>query len=229
MNISPVQPAAAGAAPIYLDYNCFCDLADGADDDVLQLQGTADPLLHLHFFHMVCHAVERGKRVTTTTPLTVFPEYRARECVASGLYAMYLAMDAPNAPLYRALHGKDCFEKVLRNVRRLMIARASAGMRRPRLFLACTVTRCNLAKLPELVQLAFDEKFDGMRVQWPDEEENALPAARSAFFQTMRRASPDEELQHEDPERVAFYFGRARVRARTLDVELRLPPTVQTG
>lgn len=223
MNISPVQAHSSGAPPTYLDYNCFCALADSADDEVLQLQGPTDPLLHLHFFHMVHHAAERGKRVTATSLLTIFSECRAAECIASGLYAMHVAMDAPDAWLYHELHGKNCFDKVIRNVRRFMAARADAKSRLPLVYLACTVTRKNLPRLPELAQLAHDEHFDAMLAQLPNEERAAQFAGSSVYFQTMRTVHQEERLTCEDPERIAFYFDRTLSRARALNLDLRLP------
>lgn len=211
------------ASTRYLDYPLFCELADNLEEiDELQLRGNADPLLHLHLFDMVRHAASRGIRVSITSRLTVLPVYRAEQCVTSGLYAMYVALDAPTAALYRKMCGRDCFAKVLRNLRRLTAARQRLAASLPLIYLACAVTRRNLAYLPDLVQMAHDEKLDGMRIETSDADKDAGRITAVAARHIPRQTGTDRQLLREDAERAAFYFARARTRAGSLNFPLML-------
>lgn len=206
--------------PAYLNYTRFCQLIDqlpGFSD--LRLQGNAEPLQHLHFFQMVRYAVARGFRVSTCTGLTILPEYRVDECINSGLHTVHVALDAACAPSYAALHGKDRFGKILRNLRRLMAARSRQLQARPHMHLLCTVMRRNLSDLPRLVQLAHEEGFSHMTVRHLDDRAQVSSRQVPALY----HYAGETGLLQDDRQRVAFYFDLARRRARKLHINLHLP------
>ena len=220
LQISPVEmaPATRTGIPQYLPYPEFCRLIDQLLMPCeLQLQGSGDPLLHLHFFQMVRYAVDRGMRVTTTTPLCILPQYRAVECLQSGLGTLYIALDAATPETYCRLYGKDKLAKVLRNVQRLVDVRRSDNGNGLRLFLASLVSRDNLAELPSLVQLAHDARLDGMILQL------AGSTAGESPFHAMRTVSSKHDLRNEDPDRVTFFLMCAQSRAQALGIDLHLP------
>lgn len=214
----------AGKPPAYMDIDLYRHLIDQFPEMTeLHLQGLGEPLLHLHFFEMVRYATARGIRVSTNTNLTVLPDYRAQECVNSGLHTMHVSLDAATPAIYEAIRVRARFEKVLRNLRRLMAAKARLHSDLPHVKLVCVVMRQNLAELPSLVQLAHDEGIDHLSVQHlcHDFGESTLPAQ----YLSMRNFIEDQTLLHEDPARIALHFDQARALARELGVELRLPRT----
>ncbi len=207
-------------APAYMHYPLFCQLVDRlpALSD-LHLQGSEEPLLHLHFFQMVRYAATRGIRVSTHTGLSILPQYCADECVQSGLHAMHVALDAASHAVYEAIHGKARFDKILRNLRRLTAAKSRFGHHLPHLHLSCTLVQQNLAELPALVQLAHDEGIRHLSMQHLPCQDEASPA----HFPLLHSYADQISLQQEDPQRVRFYFDLARNLAKKLKVNLHLP------
>lgn len=93
----------------------------------LHLQGLGEPMLHPHFFDMVTMAAGRGIRVSANTNLTLLTPARAARCVDSGLAALSVSLDGATAATYESIRLKASFGKVVRNLGRLMQARAAAG------------------------------------------------------------------------------------------------------
>jgi len=221
----PIQfrgEGAPGQPRAYMDVEVFRRLIDQFDGvEELQLQGLGEPLLHLHFFEMVRYAAQRGIRVSTNTNLTVMSEQRAEECVRSGLHTMHVSLDGATAATYQAIRVRARFERVLRNLRRLVQARIRLESDLPHIRLVAVVMRENLAELPELVQLAHDEGVDTMFVQHlcHDFGEASLPEQ----YRPMRSFIDGQTLVHEDQQRVEHYFNAARAQAQALGVTLRLP------
>lgn len=187
----------------------------------LQLQGLGEPLLHLQFFEMVRYAAARGIRVSTNTNLTVLSEQRAEECVRSGLQTMHISLDGATAATYQAIRLRARFERVLRNLRRLVQAKIRLASALPHLRLVAVAMRENLEELPGLVRLAHDEGIPDIFVQHlcHDFGESSLPER----YRPMRSFIDEQTLLHEDPQRVEHFFAAACAVAAVLGVSLRLP------
>jgi radical SAM protein with 4Fe4S-binding SPASM domain len=212
----PGQPRA------YMDFNVYCRLVDQFPAMTeLQLQGLGEPLLHPRFFDMVRYAAQRGIDVSTNTNMTVMSEHGARECVRSGLRTMHVSLDGATAQTYQAIRLRARFERVLRNLRRVVQARAELHSDLPQLHLVAVAMRSNLQELPDLVRLAHAEGIATVFVQHlcHDFGESSLPEQ----YKPMRSFIDEQTLLQEDPQRVAHFFELARARARTLGVALRLP------
>lgn len=206
----------------FIQYDVFCRLIEqfGAISE-LHLQGLGEPLLHPRFFHMVRFAAERGIQVTTNTNMTVMTEERATECVASGLHTLHVSLDGAHAAAYESIRVKARFDKVLRNLRRLMQAKAAVSSSLPHVRLVAVVMRQNLEELPELVRLAKREGVEAVSVQHlcHDFGEASLPE----HYQPMRSFIDAQTLLHEDKARILKVFGQTREEAERLGMELRLP------
>jgi radical SAM protein with 4Fe4S-binding SPASM domain len=187
----------------------------------LHLQGLGEPLLHPQFFELVAHAARRGIRVSTNTNMTLMTEARAAACVASGLHDLHVSLDAATAATFEAIRRRASFRKVLRNLRRLMAARAAASSALPHVHLVAVAMRRNLDQLPALVRLAHAEGVESLSVQHlcHDFAEAALPER----YRPMRSFVEAETLLGEEPVRVEAAFGQARAEAERLGVPLRLP------
>ncbi|HJV73027.1 MAG TPA: radical SAM protein [Noviherbaspirillum sp.] len=213
---TPGQPRA------YMDFEVFCGLIDQFPDMTeLQLQGLGEPLLHLHFFRMVHYAAQRGIRVSTNTNLTVMSEARAEECVRSGMHTMHVSLDGATAATYQTIRVRSRFDRVLRNLRRLVQAKLRLQSDLPHIRLVAVAMRENLDELPDLVRLAHEEGIDTLFVQHlcHDFGESSLPQQ----YQPMRSFIDGQTLLQEDPQRIERIFTEARAAARELNVSLRLP------
>jgi radical SAM protein with 4Fe4S-binding SPASM domain len=221
----PIQfrtDGAPGMPRAYMNFEVFCRLLDqfpGMTE--LQLQGLGEPLLHPDFFAMVRYAVRRGIIVSTNTNLTVMSERGAEECVTSGLQTMHVSLDGASPEAYESIRVRSSLSRVLRNLRRVMSAKARLQSALPDARLVAVVMRRNLPELPGLVRLARNEGIDTVSVQHlcHDFGEASLPEK----YRPMRAFVDQETLLHEDPERIEHYFESARAAARELGVNLRLP------
>jgi len=214
--------APADGSPAFMPFERFCALIDQfADVEELQLQGLGEPMMHPRFFDMVSHAVRRGISVSTNSNLTLLTDERAQACVESGLAALHVSLDGATAEVYESIRHGASFSKVVRNLDRLVQARARTRSRTPRIRIVMVVMRKNLDQIAEVVELARRHGVDSVFVQHlsHDFQEPDLPAA----YVPMRRFANDQTLLAEDRGRIAQAFSRARARAKDLDVELRLP------
>jgi radical SAM protein with 4Fe4S-binding SPASM domain len=207
----------------FMHFDTFCKLiAQFGALTELHLQGLGEPLLHPRFFDMVRHAAARGVRVSTNTNLTVLTAGHAASCVASGLHTMYVSLDGATAESYEAIRVRARLDKVLRNLRRLMAAKAAAASALPHIAMVAVAMRQNLDQLPGLVRLASAEGVHTLSVQHlcHDFGEAGLPEQYRPMLHFIDRQS----LLGEDPARVEAVFVEAREQARRLGVTLRLPP-----
>jgi molybdenum cofactor biosynthesis enzyme MoaA len=212
------------STPDYMNFIQFCQQIDQLPELAeLHLQGAEDPLLHLHFFEMVRYAVARGIQVNAHTGLTVLPEYCAEECVRSGLPVLHIALDAASADVYHAIHGKARYDRILRNLRRLMRAKLRLNSKLPQVQLTCMVMQKNLAQLPDLVQLAHDEGITQMSVQYTPAADVGHCQGRAALHGDAGQRS----LEEVSPQQISLYFELARVRAIMLGIDLQLPEVPQ--
>lgn len=187
----------------------------------LQLQGLGEPMMHPRFFDMVEIAVARGMTVSTNTNLTLLTERRAERCVTSGLAQIHVSIDGATAATYEHIRVRANFAKVMRNLDRLMAARARLASRTPEVRWVMVVMRRNLPELAAVVRLAAQHGVDQVHVQHlcHDFGESSLPAR----YAGMRAFVDAETLLAEDPARVDAAFGEARDAAAALGVDLRLP------
>lgn len=211
-----------GRPPAFMPYEAYCALIDqfvGMTE--LQLQGMGEPMLHPRFFDMVAYAAARGISVSTNTNLTVLSERRAEECIRSGLARVHVSLDAPTAGSYEYIRVRAHFDRVLRNLRRLLAARTRLGASGPDIQLVTVVMRRNLRELSGLVRLAHDLGIATVSVQHlcHDFSESTLPER----YRSMREFVESETLDGEDPGRVETHFQEARQAAEALGVALRLP------
>jgi radical SAM protein with 4Fe4S-binding SPASM domain len=211
-----------GRPPAHMPPAVFRRLVDafGAIEE-LHLQGLGEPLLHPQFFELVAYAARRGIKVSTNTNMTLMTEARAAACVASGLHDLHVSLDAATAATFEAIRRRASFRKVLRNLRRLMAARAVSSSALPHVHLVAVAMRRNLDQLPALVRLAHAEGAESLSVQHlcHDFAEAALPER----YRPMRAFVEAETLLGEEWAKVEAAFGQARAEAGRLGVPLRLP------
>ncbi|HEY8100703.1 MAG TPA: radical SAM protein [Burkholderiaceae bacterium] len=216
--------AQPGHPSAFMPFDVYCRLLDQFDRVTeLQLQGLGEPLLHPRFYDMVAYAAQRGIRVSTNTNMTVMTDQHAARCVASGLDTLHVSMDGADAASYEAIRARARFDKVLRNLRRVLEAKAAAGSTLPHVQLVAVVMRSNLAQLADLVRLASEEGAEGLSVQHlcHDFGESSLPEQ----YKPMRAFIDQQSLSFADPARVKLHFDEARAEAARLNISLRLPNT----
>lgn len=216
----------AGGPPAFIAFDTFRRLVDGfMEMEELQLQGLGEPMMHPRFFDMVRYAARRGVKVSTSSNLTLLTPDRARLCVSSGLDALHISLDGATPETYESIRLGGNLKKVIRNIDRIVEAKANQGSERPRLRIVTVAMRRNLEELADIVSLAHEHGVDSVFVQHlcHDYGERGLPVA----YRSMRDFFAAESLLEADQDRLAACFSAARNRARALGVDLRLPPVEQ--
>src|SRR5436305_2499759 len=206
----------------FMDFGQFTRLIDQfVNVQELHLQGLGEPLMHPRFFDMVAYAAERDIHVTTNTNLTLLNDRRAERCVTSGLANLHVSIDGANAVTYERIRVRAHFERVVRNLERLLAARERLGSKFPHIILVVVVMRQNLHELPDLVRLAHQWSTERMFVQHlcHDFGESSLPA----HYAPMREFVSEQTLTTADPAMVERVFAATRAAAEESGVELRLP------
>ena len=187
----------------------------------LQLQGLGEPMLNPAFFDMVEYATARGIRVTSNTNLTLLTPSRAQRCVSSGLAELSVSLDGATRATYESIRLKGRFDRFVRNLGRLMAARAAAGTATPHVRLVLVLMRDNMAELPALVRLAADHGVDTVLVQRLAHplDEPTLPGR----YIPVRTFIDTAQLRPDDEQRATQVFAETRALAAELGVTVHLP------
>lgn len=208
----------------FMDFAHFTRLIDQFGNlQELHLQGLGEPMMHPRFFDMVTYAASKGISVSTNSNLTLLNDRRAERCVTSGLNHLHISIDGATAETYERIRVRAHFERVVRNLERLLSARERLGKKLPHLTLVAVIMRQNLHELPELVRLAHQWSMEKIFVQHlcHDFGEFSLPT----HYRPMREFVQAQTLLAEDPQRVEHYFAAARTAAQEAGIDLRLPHT----
>lgn len=91
------------------------------------LHSWGEPLMHPDLFTMVRYGKAKGLAMETSTNITLLNEERAREVLDSGLDVLYLALDGATKETYERIRVNAKWDKVLRNVDRLLDLKSRSG------------------------------------------------------------------------------------------------------
>lgn len=210
--------------PAFMSFDTFTRLIDEFSGlKHLHLQGLGEPMMHPRFFDMVALATAKGITVTTNTNLTLINPKRAEQCVMSGLDTLHISIDGATEETYEHIRVRAKFNRVVRNIERVLEARMRMQSQLPHLHMVMVIMKQNLHELPDLVRLAHGWQMEEIFVQHlsHDFKESSLPE----HYKPMRDYVDDQTLLTEDPSRVEHYFGAARKVAQELGIRLRLPNT----
>jgi MoaA/NifB/PqqE/SkfB family radical SAM enzyme len=154
------------------------------------LHGVGEPMLVKNLGRMVRHLKDRGVYVLFNTNGTVLTEKSGRAMIDAGLDEMRVSLDASNAASYRAIRGKNYFDRILRNVRNFRALQEREGHERPRVSAWLTGLKETLVELPAFVRVAADIGVKEVYLQrLVFFEENAIGMARpdQALYEHMSR------------------------------------------
>ena len=205
----------------FMGWQTYTGIVDSLPDlTQLHLQGLGEPLLHPRFFDMVDYAVARGVAVSVNTNLTVLPPAKAERAASSGLETIFVSVDGAGPATYERIRVDARFDRLERNMLRLLAAIARRGSG-PRVEVTAVAMRENVDELADLVALTARWGVSRLQVQHlcHDFGESTLPAQ----YAPMRAFVAEQTLVEDDPERVARAFAAAHAAARAHGVELRLP------
>ncbi|HEY1362640.1 MAG TPA: radical SAM protein [Xanthobacteraceae bacterium] len=152
------------------------------------LHGVGEPMLVKHLPRMVRYLKDRGTYVLFNTNGTVLNQRNGRALIEAGLDELRVSLDAANAASFRAVRGRDCFARILRNVRAFRDLQEREGKDHPRVSAWLTGLKQTIAELPAFVQVAADIGVKEIHLQrLVFFEENAIGLARpdQALFERI--------------------------------------------
>jgi len=115
----------------YMDVGLFRRIVDEVAPfaPALVLHSWGEPMMHPQLFEMVRYARTRDLWVETSSNITLLTEDRIRKVLASGMSQLYLAMDGVTSATYERVRVGANYDKVLRNVERLLELKRETGSR----------------------------------------------------------------------------------------------------
>ena len=156
------------------------------------LHGVGEPLMVPHLPRMIKYLKERGTYVLFNTNGTLLNERRGRDLIASGLDELRVSLDAAEPEAFKAVRGKDSFDRIVKNVREFRALQQSLDAEKPRVSLWLTGLKETIGQLPAFVDLAAAIDVPEVHLQrmvfFPDGQ--GLSRADQSLFE---RVDPQED------------------------------------
>jgi radical SAM protein with 4Fe4S-binding SPASM domain len=184
--------------PADMSWRLFCTIVDQIPNLARAvLHGVGEPMLVKNLPRMVRYLKDRGTYVLFNTNGTVLNEKNGRALIEAELDELRVSFDAANAESYKAIRGKNYFNRILKNVRAFRDLQEREGHGKPRVSAWLTGLRETVEQLPEFVRVAAEA---GVREVYLQRlvffEENAVGMARAD--QTLYEQLSGEEASHLD-------------------------------
>jgi radical SAM protein with 4Fe4S-binding SPASM domain len=195
--------------PADMSWQLFCSIVDQIPNlSRAVLHGVGEPMLVKNLPRMVRYLKDRGTDVLFNTNGTVLNERNGRALIEAGLDELRISFDAANAESYKAIRGKNYFNRILRNVRAFRDLQEREGCSRPRLSAWLTGLRETVEQLPDFVRVAADAGVREVYLQ------------RLVFFEenAIGKARPDQALYEQLSSEEAKHIDRASEIAASLGV-----------
>src|SRR6476660_7687674 len=172
------------------------------------LHGVGEPMLVKHLPKMVSYLKQRGIYVLFNTNGTLLNERNGRALIDAGLDELRVSLDASNRESFKAVRGRDYFNRIVRNVRAFCELQEREGHTTPQVSVWLTGLRETVKDLPAFVNLAADIGVQEIYLQ------------RLVFFDqsTIGKAQPDQALFERLTREEAGYLKQAEDLARALGI-----------
>ena len=157
---------------------------------------------------MVRYLKDRGTYVLFNTNGTVLNEKNGRALIEADLDELRVSFDAASPETYRAIRGKNYFNRILKNVRAFRELQEREGHTKPRVSAWLTGLRETIEELPDFVRVAAETGVKEVYLQ------------RLVFFNenAIGKARPDQALYEQLSGEEAIHIDRASALAKTLGV-----------
>lgn len=193
--------------PADMSWELFTSIVDQIPDlERCVLHGIGEPMLVPNLDRMVRYLKDRGTYVLFNTNGTVLNEKNGRAMIEAGLDELRVSLDAANATSYRAIRGKNYFDRILKNVRAFRELQEREGHANPRVSAWLTGLKETISELPAFVRVAAELGVREVYLQ------------RLVFFEqeAIGLARPDQALYEQINSDEARYVAEAAEIARSL-------------
>lgn len=172
--------------------------------DRVILHGIGEPLLNPEIFEMVAYLKARGATVLFNSDAISLTPKRARQLIESRLDEFRVSMDGATRETYGKIRGVDQFDRVIRNVEKLLDLQKKLVRQTPGVSLWFTAMKVNLDELPAFVRLAGKMGVPEVHVQRLVYYGHGMAVAE----QSLHRALQEREAQLiEEAEELAKTFA----------------------
>src|ERR1700756_2076350 len=184
------RPYAQLEPPADMSWQLFTSIVDQIPNLARAvLHGVGEPMLVRNLPRMVRYLKDRGTYVLFNTNGTVLNEKNGRALIEAELDELRVSFDAANAESYKAIRGKNFFNRILRNVRAFRELQEHEGHDKPRVSAWLTGLRQTVEKLPDFVRLAAETGIKEVHLQrLVFFNDNAIGIARAAPARFLGRA-----------------------------------------
>src|SRR5271169_5795962 len=195
--------------PADMSWELFTSIVDQIPQlDRAVLHGVGEPMLVKHLPRMVRYLKDRGTYVLFNTNGTVLNEKNGRALIEADLDELRVSFDAATPQSYRAIRGKNYFNRILKNVRAFRALQEREGHAKPQVSAWLTGLRETIEELPDFVRVAAETGVKEVHLQ------------RLVFFtdQAIGMARPDQALYEQLSAEEAVHIERATAVAKSLGI-----------
>ena len=195
--------------PADMSWDLFRSIVDQLPDLARAvLHGVGEPMLVADLPRMVTYLKDRGIYVLFNTNGTVLSERNGRALIAAGLDELRVSLDASNRESFKAIRGRDYFNRIVRNVRAFRNLQEREGQTRPQVSAWLTGLKETIEELPAFVKLAAEIGVQEVYLQ------------RLVFFgqSAIGKAQPDQALFERLTREEAACLRQAEDLARSLGI-----------
>ena len=195
--------------PADMSWELFRSIVDQVPDLARAvLHGVGEPMLVANLPRMVRYLKDRGIYVLFNTNGTVLSERNGRALIAAELDELRVSLDASNRESFKAVRGRDYFNRIVRNVRAFRELQEREGHTKPRVSAWLTGLKETIKELPAFVKLAAEIGVQEVYLQ------------RLVFFNqsTIGKARPDQTLFERLTREEMAYLKQAEDLARGLGI-----------
>jgi MoaA/NifB/PqqE/SkfB family radical SAM enzyme len=195
--------------PADMDWELFISIVDQAPDLARAvLHGVGEPMLVANLPRMVRYLKDRGIYILFNTNGTMLSERNGRALIDARLDELRVSLDASNRESFKAIRGRDYFNRIIRNVRAFRELQEREGHAKPQVSVWLTGLKETVEELPAFVQVAAEAGVNEVYLQ------------RLVFFAeaTIGKAQPDQALFERLTEEEAAYLKQAEDLARSLGI-----------
>ena len=195
--------------PADMSWELFTSIVDQAPDlSRAVLHGVGEPMLVPNLPKMVRYLKDRGVYVLFNTNGTVLSERNGRALIDARLDELRVSIDASNRESFKAIRGRDYFNRIIRNVRAFRELQEREGYARPQVSVWLTGLKETVEELPAFVQVAAEAGVREVYLQ------------RLVFFDeaAIGKAQPDQTLFERLTTEEAAHLKQAEDLARSLGI-----------
>jgi len=195
--------------PADMSWELFTSIVDQAPDlSRAVLHGVGEPMLVPNLPKMVRYLKDRGVYVLFNTNGTVLSERNGRALIDARLDELRVSIDASNRESFKAIRGRDYFNRIIRNVRAFRELQEREGHAKPQVSVWLTGLKETVEELPAFVQVAAEAGVREVYLQ------------RLVFFDeaAIGKAQPDQTLFERLTTEEAAHLKQAEDLARSLGI-----------